>query len=103
MNVLTHPAYLLLCLAVITGCQSADVPPPAPIAAAETQAHVPARTTGNAIRTAARTPDLADPKVTSAQLVEFKPPFPERADLFEARSGPRTPFAATRNMVSRSS
>ena len=42
------------------------------------------------------TPDLANPKVTSAQAAEFKPPFPERADLFEApKGGPRARSGAT--------
>jgi hypothetical protein len=86
MNVLTRHAYLLLCLAVVTGCLSAEVPPPVPVAANETQPPTPTTTAApaNANSTAARTPDLADPKVTSAQVAEFKPPFPERADLFEA-------------------
>jgi hypothetical protein len=86
MNELTRPAYLLLCLAVVIGCRSADAPVPAPIAAGETQTPAPTTTaaSANANNTAARAPELADPNVTSAQVAEFKPPFPERADLFEA-------------------
>ncbi len=83
MNLLTRHVYSLLSLAVVVGCQSAEVPAPTPIAASET--HAPAQAApAKASDSAARTPDLANPKVTSAHLVEFKPPFPERADLFEA-------------------
>ncbi len=86
MNFVTRPAYLLLCLAVVSGCQSADALQPATVSAGETQAAAPTTTAApvNANNTAARTPELADPKVTSAQVAEFKPPFPERVDLFEA-------------------
>jgi hypothetical protein len=86
MNSLTRHVYLLLSLAVVLGCRSAEVLVTAPIAASET--HAPAQANGaapaKASGTAARTPDLANPKVTSAHVAEFKPPFPERADLFEA-------------------
>jgi hypothetical protein len=84
MNVLTRYAYLLLSLATVVGCQSTE-PAPAPAAVHETPA-LPATTAAPAKpnNTAPRAPDLANPKVTSAQVVEFKPPFPERADLFEA-------------------
>ena len=83
MKLLTRHAYLLLSLTVV-GCQSADVP--APAAANESPAKTPAVAVSpaKASGTAARTPDLANPKVASAQVVEFKPPFPERVDLFEA-------------------
>ena len=84
MNFLTRYACLLLSLAAVVGCQSKE-PVPAPAAVHETPAP-PATTAAPAKpnNTAPRTPDLANPKVTSAQVVEFKPPFPERADLFEA-------------------
>jgi hypothetical protein len=82
MNLPTRHAYLLLCFAALGGCHSAEVlePPtksPAPLSAT-------AATPEKASSTTARTPDLANPKVALAQLVEFKPPFPERNDLFEA-------------------
>ena len=68
------------------GCQSAEAPASAPAAASEAPAITPVATTApaKANSTAARTPDLANPKVTSAQVAEFKPPFPERIELFEA-------------------
>ena len=86
MKLPTRHAYLLLCLSVVVGCQSAKEASPAPAAASQTSAPVPATNTASpkANSATARTPDLANPKVTSAQVAEFKPPFPERADLFEA-------------------
>lgn len=86
MNLLTRHAYLLLCLATVVGCQSAEAPTDVPAAESKLPAPTPAVavTPAKAASTSARTPDLANPKVTSAQVVEFKPPFPERADLFEA-------------------
>jgi hypothetical protein len=85
MSLVSRHAYLLLSLTVV-GCQSAGEPDIAPAAAIDSSAQTPvlAVTSTTKSGTAARAPDLADPKVTSAQLVEFKPPFPERADLFEA-------------------
>ena len=86
MNLLTRYACLLLSLAAVVGCQSAATEPApavvseAPTAPPATTAAVPAKPNNSTVRT----PDLANPKVTSAQVVEFKPPFPERADLFEA-------------------
>jgi hypothetical protein len=85
MNLLTRHVCLLLSLAVVAGCQSAKETTPAPAVVSETPA--PATNTvasGKAKSSTAHTPDLANPKVTSAQVVDFKPPFPERADLFEA-------------------
>jgi len=85
MNLLTRYSCLPLSLAVIVGCQSAEKAAPTPAAVSETSAQTaspPAPV--KAKSSAARTPDLANPKVASAQVVEFKPPFPERADLFEA-------------------
>ena len=84
MNSLTRHIYLLLSLAVVVGCQSAKETAPPPAAVSETSA--PATSTASSAKatsSAARTPDLANPKVTSAKVVDFKPPFPERADLFE--------------------
>jgi hypothetical protein len=85
MNLFTRYVYLLLSLAIVVGCQSAEKAAPPSAAVSETPA--PATTvaaSAKAKSSAARTPDLANPKVTSARAVEFKPPFPERADLFEA-------------------
>jgi hypothetical protein len=85
MNLLTRYACLLLSVAVVVGCQSEKSTAPAPAAASEATAPTPTAiaTPAKANSTPARTPDLANPKVASAQVVEFKPPFPER-DLFEA-------------------
>jgi hypothetical protein len=76
-------SYCLLCLGVLAGCQSADEPLPAPKPIAVTPA--PAPTAPAKPANAAHAPDLANPKVTSAQAAEFKPPFPERPEreLFE--------------------
>ena len=86
MNFLLRHAYLPLSLAVVVGCQSAEDKLTAPAAASAnpTPALVVAQTSAKQNSAAPRQPDLANPKVTSAKVVEFKPPFPERADLFEA-------------------
>jgi hypothetical protein len=86
MKFFSPNSYLLLSLAVAIGCQSADVPPAPAIAAKVSPEQTPAiaAAPAKANNSAARTPDLANPKVTSAQVTEFKPPFPERTDLFEA-------------------
>jgi hypothetical protein len=86
MNYLTRHANLLVCLAAVVGCQSAQEPASAPAASSKAAAVTPvaAVAPAKASSTAARTPDLANPKVTSAQATEFKPPFPERNELFEA-------------------
>ena len=85
MNLLTRHAYLPLCLAAAVGCQSTEAPAPTPAAVSEIPGPLPGATAAPAKASgrAARTPDLANPKVTSVQVAEFKPPFPERADLFE--------------------
>jgi len=84
---LARHTFLLLCLGIIAGCQSAEVPAPAPIAATPptpvASPVVPA-TPATVNSSAPRKSDLANSKVASAQTVEFKPPFPERNDLFEA-------------------
>ncbi len=83
MNYLARHTYLLLCLGIIAGCHSAEEP--APVAAKGEPAPAPvAAAPGKAKGAAAPTPDLANPKATSAQVAEFKPPFPERMELFEA-------------------
>jgi hypothetical protein len=86
MKFLSPNMSLLLSLAVIIGCQSAEAPSAASTAAKGSPEQAPATTAApvNANKGAARTPDLANPKVTAAQVTEFKPPFPERTDLFEA-------------------
>lgn len=82
MNLATRHAYLLLCFAALIGCHSTEALEPA----SKSPAPVPATVANpaNADSANARTPDLANPKVASAQVVDFKPPFPERNDLFEA-------------------
>ena len=86
MNFRIHCGYLLLSIAVVVGCHSTDAPSPAPAAVTHspTAPAVPTAGAAKADGSTARTPDLADPKVTSARVAEFKPPFPERTDLFEA-------------------
>jgi hypothetical protein len=86
MKLFPRHAYLLLSLAVVIGCQSAEVPSTAPPASKNAAEQSPATAAApvKANSTGARTPDLADPKVTTAQVTEFKPPFPEHTDLFEA-------------------
>jgi hypothetical protein len=87
MKFLACHAYLPLCLGIVAGCQSAEKPTAAPIAASP-----PMRTASAAVPAAPAkakssgplTADLATQKVTAAQVAEFKPPFPERNDLFEA-------------------
>jgi hypothetical protein len=86
MNLATRHAYLLLSFAALVGCHSANAPAPAPDAISKSPQPPPvtAATPAKPSSTTARTPDLANPKVTSAHVAEFKPPFPERTDLFEA-------------------
>jgi hypothetical protein len=85
MNLVTRHACWLSCLAAVTGCHSAEAPAPAPVATHDSPAPTPAiAAPAKESRTAARTANLGKPKVTPAQAVEFKPPFPERTDLFEA-------------------
>jgi hypothetical protein len=76
----------LLCLAAVVGCRSAEEPAAAPMAVSEKPASAPvvAATAVKPAKAGPRTPDLADPKAKAVHVVEFKPPFPERSDLFEA-------------------
>jgi hypothetical protein len=73
--------YLLLSLAILFGYRPTalaatnETPVPSPATAA-----APAK----AATTTPRGPDLADLKSTRPPVAEFKPPFPERTDLFEA-------------------
>lgn len=71
------PLALLLALP-LAGCQSSSEPepaaePPSMAATAPTPETKPA----------APTPDLANPKVTTAQTAAFTPPFPDRLEIFE--------------------
>src|SRR4051794_31741122 len=87
MNLLTRHACLLMSLLLVVGCQSANEKSPAAAPASQTTPPVATSNTATPAKVnsaTARTPDLADPKATSALVAEFKPPFPERADLFEA-------------------
>src|SRR5690349_2471710 len=86
MNFLLRRAYLPLSLAVVVGCQSAEekIPAPAAVSANPAPAPVITQTSAKQNSRAPRQPDLANPKVTSAKVADFKPPFPERTDLFEA-------------------
>ena len=85
MNLHNYSRWSALSLIVVAGCQSADmptaaVPPPSAPAAHKAAAPTGAQPAG----ATARTPDLANPKVAAAPVAEFKPPFPERLDMFEA-------------------
>ncbi|HEX4413132.1 MAG TPA: hypothetical protein VH107_05845 [Lacipirellulaceae bacterium] len=70
------PLALLLALP-LAGCQSNSQPEPAAgppkMAAAPTPEAKPA----------ARAPDLANPKIATAQATAFTPPFPDRLEIFE--------------------
>jgi hypothetical protein len=72
--------YCLLCLGILAGCQKAEEPKPAPAAAVAAPVTAPAAPAKAA--NAPHAPDAADSKVTTAQVADFKPPFPER-ELFE--------------------
>jgi hypothetical protein len=76
----------LLCLAGVVGCHTAEEPAAMPVVVSEKPALTPvaAAVPVKAANAGARTPDLADPKAKPIHTVEFKPPFPERSDLFEA-------------------
>src|SRR5262245_56862129 len=76
----------LLCLAAVVGCHSAEEPVATPVALSEKPALTPvaAAVPAKVANAGGRTPDLADPKAKPVHTVEFKPPFPERSDLFEA-------------------
>ncbi len=75
--------WLLLSLIIVLGCQSADGPVAASVSTDQPVASVPATTVAQSTQAAQRTPDFADPKPTAIPVTEFKPPFPERADMFE--------------------
>jgi hypothetical protein len=86
MNYVIRHAKLLLCLVVVAGCRSAQEPASAPVAVRAAPVITPVVNPAlvKASSPAARTPDVANPKITSAHVAEFKPPFPERNELFEA-------------------
>jgi hypothetical protein len=82
MNLLFRHACWLLCLGIVAGCQSAEEP--ASTATAAVEAPAPAAPAPATAKKATKpTPDLANPKIASAAVAEFKPPFPERTELFE--------------------
>lgn len=90
MNVLVRRSYWLLCLGfVVLGCSSAEEPAPksAVVATPPASAAAPAKPT----IAPPHAPDLANPKVASARVSEFKPPFPERTDLFVPPKGSQSP------------
>ncbi len=82
MNSLTRHRYWLLCLGIVFGCQSTDKPAHVAAAASKT-ATATAAATARPSSTKSPTPTLANPKATSAHAPEFKPPFPDRTELFE--------------------
>lgn len=86
-----HPRshYWLLCLGILAGCSSTQQLPPTagPIAA------TPVPAAASAAKGTAGTPhapDLANPKVTTAQTTEFRPPNPERTELFTTKGAQNT-------------
>jgi hypothetical protein len=85
MSYLARHTFLLLCLGIVAGCQSAEKPaliaatPPMSAASAAVTV-TPAKTQTSGLSKT----DPSNPKVTAAQVAEFKPPFPERNDLFDA-------------------
>jgi hypothetical protein len=76
----------LVCLAAVVGCRSAEEPAAKSMAASEKVAPAPvaAATAVKPANAGPRTPDLADAKAKAVHVAEFKPPFPERSELFEA-------------------
>ncbi len=85
MNFLARHFYWLLCLGIVAaGCHSAEEPAPKAAVVAETPAHVKASPVSTP------TPDLANPKATSAHVTQFKPPFPERLELFAPPKGAKS-------------
>ena len=83
MNRLLRTINWLLLLSIIAaGCHSKGEPVPEITAAVE----APAPTTAPPVKPeskSAPTPDLATPKMPTAHVAEFTPPFPERLELFE--------------------
>ena len=80
MEFFARPIYWLSCLAVVAGCHSAKEP--APVAAAPEV--VSASSAATPAKTANVTPaNRADAKAVPSQIADFKPPFPERIDMFE--------------------
>ncbi len=79
MNHLLRRFPLALCLApLLAGCHADSQPDPkAEPPAMATEAPKPEAKPANP------TPDLANPKVTSAQPAAFAPPFPDRLEIFE--------------------
>ncbi len=73
----------LLVALVVAGCHSSSETPHEPTSAAAVPATTAAPVTTQA-KTTAPTPDLANPKVTTAQKpAAFAPPFPDRLEIFE--------------------
>ncbi len=90
MNDFARRFYWLLCLGfAVLGCSSAEEPAPKAAIAAQTSAPAPAP--AKPTTAPPHAPDLANPKVTSARVAEFKPPFPERTDLFVPPKGSQSP------------
>jgi hypothetical protein len=85
MNFVSRKSLLLLCLATTIGCQSADEPAAATVAAPEPAAPV-AAAPAEAKSAKAPTPVLENPKGATVKIAEFNPPFPER-ELFEPPKG----------------
>jgi hypothetical protein len=81
MNPAARSFYLLLSLVVVFGCNHAEEP-------ARTE-FVPAKSSAGAKTTEKATASpisqsATKPKTATAAIAEFKPPFPERNDMFEA-------------------
>jgi hypothetical protein len=68
---------------VAAGCGSTDIPLAEPAPAVEPSAPVATAPPASASKPPA--PELADPKQTTATVVAFTPPFPERRDMFAVK------------------
>jgi hypothetical protein len=83
MNTIARRYRCLLCLFAFTvGCQSEVEPSADSVVAVEPPAPAPAAP-AKAENTAARTPELANPKEATTSVAAFSPQFPERLELFE--------------------
>jgi hypothetical protein len=82
MNFIARRTCWLLCLGVVVGCQSAEKPAPVAAKSSKTTATNASSSTKTA-SAKSKTPTLANPKASSAHAAQFKPPFPDRTELFE--------------------
>jgi hypothetical protein len=79
MNIRSYIVWPAL-LGVFIGCHAENERAPKVAAAVAT---APSESAGSAKQKSSTAPTLANPKVTSAHANDFKPPFPERTELFD--------------------